>query len=101
MVQKGYFADEFSACFIKTKSCSSVFTRSPLINRSVLHINLTGFPPTWKVRESQGKLGNLGGQGKSGKSQGILDGVREKEEKKKKREINKRTRNKKEREYII
>ena len=40
-----------------------------------------GFPPTWKVRESQGKSGNLGGQGKSGKSQGILDGVREKEEK--------------------
>ena len=54
----------------------------------------TGFPPTWKVRESQGKSGNLGGQGKSGKSQGILDGVREKEEKKKKLEINKRTRNK-------
>ena len=49
----------------------------------------SGFPPTWKVRESQGKSGNLGGQGKSGKSQGILDGVREKEEKKIKREINK------------
>ena len=31
--------------------------------------------------ESQGESGNLGGQGKSGKSQGILDGVREKEEK--------------------
>ena len=56
---------------------------------------LAGFPPTWRVRESQGKSGNLGGQGKSGKSQGILDGVREKDEKKKKREINKRTRNKK------
>ena len=39
-------------------------------------------------------------QGKSGKSQGILDGVREKEEKKKKREINKRTQNKKERKII-
>ena len=50
-------------------------------------------PPTWKVRESQGKSGNLGDQGKSGKSQGILDGVGEKEEKKKKHEINKRTRN--------
>ena len=47
-------------------------------------LHSTGFPPTWKVRESQGKSGNLGGQGKSGKSQGILDGVREKEEKKKK-----------------
>ena len=34
---------------------------------------LVGFPPTWKVRESQGKSGNLSGQGKSGKSQGILD----------------------------
>ena len=34
-----------------------------------------------QVRESQGKSGNLGGHGKSGKSQGILDGVREKEEK--------------------
>ena len=45
-----------------------------------------------RVRESQGILG---GQGKSGKSEGILDGVREKEEKKKKREINIRTRNKK------
>ena len=29
--------------------------------------------------ESQGESGNLSGQGKSGKSQGILDGVREKE----------------------
>ena len=56
----------------------------------------TGFPPTWKVRESRGiwvvkeKLGNFGW------SQG-------KEEKKKKHEINKRTQNKKEREirYII
>ena len=38
---------------------------------------------------------NLESQGKSWKSQGILDGVREKEEKKEKHAINKRTRNKK------
>ena len=73
-----------------TAAGDSCFTRA-IDNRSYL----AGFPPTWKVRESQGKSGNLGGQGKSGKSQGILDGVREKEEKKKKREINKRTRNEK------
>ena len=41
--------------------------------------------------ESQGESGKVREFGWSGRSQGILNGVREKEEKKKKREINKRT----------
>ena len=56
----------------------------------------TALSYAWQGSHQPGKSGRVrefGGQGKSGKSQGILDGVREKEEKKKKREINKRTRN--------
>ena len=61
----------------------------------------SGFPPTWKVRESQGKSGNLGGQGKSGKKSGNFEWSQGKRRKKEKRERNERTRNKKEREICF
>ena len=64
-----------------------------MTNGSGVHINYYNRVPT--NLESQGESGKVREFGWSGKSQGILDGVREKEEKKKKREINKRTRNKK------
>ena len=59
-----------------------------VIDTSIMYLQGSHQPgKSGRVRESQGMVVR--------ESQGILDGVMEKEEKKKKRKINKRTRNKK------